>query len=539
MKTKIVLWGSNEKDEKVLLALELLAKSNKVNIYVFSEPNATEELSKELLDNWRNGKDTTFPEGYETFERELSVTESILPENLKVSRGDIVQRAQTEWHFVVLSSKLNEVYQTELSELKEKIEKLTAYDSETWESLKAFWNKVQEQVRDRNLFRDHANSLRDNTNELFAKLKTMRASLDEEFQTLSSKHFENFMGSLDDVEKKIKEELKLQNIFEELKKMQRAFRDTKLTRDHRSKIWERLDAAFKVVKEKRFGPNADNDNSPSERLQRRYKGLLAAIDKMNKSIQRDRDDLEFQNRKVASSDGQLEAQIRQAKIKMIEERIRSKEEKLGEMMLTKTELEKRIESQKEKDRKKAERDKLEEAKKAAKQKIAEEIRKRDEGIKEEPKSTETLSSAIGTTMSEALEDVVDTVKAVAEVVGGKIEEAVDDLKEKVEEIIETPKAEEEAAPSLADDLKVIEGIGPKLEEVLNEAGIKSYKHLADKTPEQIQVILATAGSRYNRHDPSTWPQQAALAAAGEWDQLKAWQDELDGGRVVQNSGEEE
>ncbi len=99
---------------------------------------------------------------------------------------------------------------------------------------------------------------------------------------------------------------------------------------------------------------------------------------------------------------------------------------------------------------------------------------------------------------------------------------------------ETTKAEPVAVaeenPAEADDLEKVEGIGPKIAEVLAEAGIDTFAKLADSTPEAIREILDTAGSQFASHDPATWPQQAKLAADGKWDELKAWQDELDGGR---------
>lgn len=84
----------------------------------------------------------------------------------------------------------------------------------------------------------------------------------------------------------------------------------------------------------------------------------------------------------------------------------------------------------------------------------------------------------------------------------------------------------------AEDLKVIEGIGPKIEQLLKEAGINTWHDLAGTDLERLQAILADAGERYRIHDPSTWSQQALLAANAKWEDLQQMQDELKGGRRV-------
>ena len=81
-----------------------------------------------------------------------------------------------------------------------------------------------------------------------------------------------------------------------------------------------------------------------------------------------------------------------------------------------------------------------------------------------------------------------------------------------------------------DDLKKIEGIGPKISEILTNAGIGTFAKLAASEADKIREILAEAGNRYKMHDPTTWPKQAQLAADGKWDELKTLQDELDGGK---------
>jgi predicted flap endonuclease-1-like 5' DNA nuclease len=80
------------------------------------------------------------------------------------------------------------------------------------------------------------------------------------------------------------------------------------------------------------------------------------------------------------------------------------------------------------------------------------------------------------------------------------------------------------------NLKLIEGIGPKIESVLKDAGISTMSVLADTPAERLREILDGAGSRFKSHDPKTWPVQAGLAADGKFEELKAWQKEMKGGK---------
>jgi predicted flap endonuclease-1-like 5' DNA nuclease len=86
--------------------------------------------------------------------------------------------------------------------------------------------------------------------------------------------------------------------------------------------------------------------------------------------------------------------------------------------------------------------------------------------------------------------------------------------------------ERAAAP---DDLTRIEGIGPRLQGILYEAGITTFAEMAAQPPEQLTEIVKSAGFAAP-FDATSWPRQAELAANGEWDVLAALQDDLTGGR---------
>lgn len=80
------------------------------------------------------------------------------------------------------------------------------------------------------------------------------------------------------------------------------------------------------------------------------------------------------------------------------------------------------------------------------------------------------------------------------------------------------------------DLKIVEGIGPKIEELFNTSGILTWKALGETSVDRCQEILDKAGERFQVHNPSTWPRQAMLAYEGKWQELKDWQEKLDGGK---------
>ncbi len=98
----------------------------------------------------------------------------------------------------------------------------------------------------------------------------------------------------------------------------------------------------------------------------------------------------------------------------------------------------------------------------------------------------------------------------------------------------------EAAPVMAtgnapatkggkDNLEIIEGVGPKIAQVLNENGITTFGQLADAEPEAITAMLKASGGRFSLANPESWAEQAALLRDGKMDEFKKLTDALVGG----------
>lgn len=128
---------------------------------------------------------------------------------------------------------------------------------------------------------------------------------------------------------------------------------------------------------------------------------------------------------------------------------------------------------------------------------------------------------------------------------GKLKTEIDSLKTKnsagntqgFASLSETPIPYDAAAALAAfgkkikqDDLKIVEGIGPKIEELYHNEGIKTWKALSETPLKQSKAILAAAGDKYAVHNPGSWAKQALMAYEGKWAKLKKWQEKHKGGK---------
>ncbi|GGD48880.1 hypothetical protein GCM10011514_11260 [Emticicia aquatilis] len=196
-------------------------------------------------------------------------------------------------------------------------------------------------------------------------------------------------------------------------------------------------------------------------------------------------------------------------------------------------------------------------------KVAETVVEEVEEIAEPTAEVEEIIADIPSitpeTSEEIVEEVIEETSPIAEAIAEPvIEETIIETpvvaEEQIEEVVEAPIIEEPVVTTTilsssvnnyveptverevsrntpkADELEIIEGIGPKIAMLLYDSGIFTFRDLAITPVYKIQEILDQAGPQFARHDPSTWTQQAKLAAEGRWNDLEALKFYLVGGR---------
>lgn len=150
-------------------------------------------------------------------------------------------------------------------------------------------------------------------------------------------------------------------------------------------------------------------------------------------------------------------------------------------------------------------------------------------------SAKTIAGAVAqdaagkaTDVAQEISDTTGTAAdAIADAADDIVEDALDTTRSVAAAALAVPSMDELEDRKVSHDLSEIEGIGPAISAALEQRGIRSFADLAGTDVEQLRTILADAGIGA---DPDTWPRQARLAMLGHWDELRALQERLQGGR---------
>ena len=342
-KEKFAIWATNEKNERVLVALKLDTAQFKVFMYQFGEKEINATFSEKLLQNWVQGEDVEFPEG--TVEKELDLSDdSLLPENIKVEgKTGAIRQLQNEWSYQLLTSKLWESFNFELDEIKTKAREIKDYSQDLFDQCKSYWERALEYRKEKDLNQDRLDFIKEEINNVFDHLKFLRQNAAKERDELTEKFKAEFSESLAKIGKMLDtNNVHFKSLMEDLKTMQAQLKEANLRRDIKNNLYDEVQKYFELIKEKR-NHVLGGGNSMNSHRNKRLEGLQGAMDKIQKSLDMDKRDLEYNLKRLENSGvSKLEMQLREAKLKMIKDRVSSKEEKIIDIKNTYAQVEKEI-----------------------------------------------------------------------------------------------------------------------------------------------------------------------------------------------------
>ena len=330
MKDKIVFWGTNQNEEKILITLRLRLSDDRVDIWTFPEKSLKQDFIDQMFQDWNNIDVDNFPQPHSYLERTMG-EQSLLPDEIKANDTEIVRRAEEEWYVQILSAKLKNRLQEQVRSLLHQVEAMETYDKEVWAITKSFWDKVSEHYQARDLNKEHAGALRDKLNLCFKKLKLLMEVENKKYEAEAQNIFDEFVQKIEDIKPRISPTNNLKALFGELNNLQKEANKAALTGKLRHELKKHFDEVFTELK-------AIRKSLVSNKLNRRINGLQKAIDKMQRSLDYDLDSLNFQESRMKNAGGKLEMQLREAKIKMISSKVDSKQTKLDDMHKTLNEL---------------------------------------------------------------------------------------------------------------------------------------------------------------------------------------------------------
>ncbi len=327
-KNKFATRALNSKDEPIFVTMELAVSTMEIEIKSFPIATKSDSEIEDLITKWNNGETIEYPEGTEEQKRAFT-DESLLPDNIKVDgKSGAIRQLQNEWSYLILNTKLFEQFNTDLDIIKQKAGEIKAFSHELFDETKEFWEKILEFKKEREISQDKLNFFKEEINGVFDHLKHLKESMLKEKDEFSDKIKQEFTESISNIEAKLTEStVHFKTLMDELKEMQTKLKSSDVKRDIKNILFDQLQGTFEKVKTKRDEILGGAQNS-------RVSGLQTALERIQKTLDLDKKDLDYNVKKLKVVNNNLELQLREAKINVLKDRIASKEEKVADITKT-------------------------------------------------------------------------------------------------------------------------------------------------------------------------------------------------------------
>ncbi|HPN18455.1 MAG TPA: hypothetical protein PK546_02880 [Chitinophagales bacterium] len=339
MNTRLVLWGEIGTDRKALIAIHLDEETAKIHIHAFPKEDVTKEIQDAVFVEWKNGGEYTFPDNAIHWEIDAN-SDTILPEEVKVDRLDVVLQSQHKWGKKLMSSKINQLLTDEVKLLEEKASVVAEYDQSLWDKAKAQWEKIASYQKKNEISWEQTTVLKDKINAVFEALKAVKRINNENEDQANAVLVKNYYKRIEDLQAKLIYNDQWKFIFEELKKIQTELKDAAIRWNHKRTIYNQVNAIFDDLRKYRM-------TEVVSKTQGRISQLTKILDGLKDSIARDNESYTMQVEKMQHyTRGKLSVEELKSRFGDILNRTKEKEAKAEGIKQTIAQLKADIEKEK-------------------------------------------------------------------------------------------------------------------------------------------------------------------------------------------------
>lgn len=360
MNTRLVLWGEIGTDRKALIAIHLDEETAKIHTYAFPREEVSKEIQDALFVEWKNGGEYTFPDTAIHWEIDAN-SDSILPEEVKVERLDVVLQSQHKWSKKLMSSKINQLLTDEVKLLEEKASVVADYDQSLWDKAKAQWEKIASYQKKNEITWEQTTVLKDKINAVFEALKAVKRINHENEDQANAVLVKSYFKKLEDLQSKLIYNDQWKHIVDELKKIQTELKDAAIRWNQKRAIYNQVNTIFDDLRKYRM-------TEVVSKTQERITQLNKILSGLKDSIARDKESYAMQVEKMQHyTRGKLSEAELSNRFGFILDKTKEKETKVAGIMQTiaqlKADIEKEKKQQQEREELKLKREQEELAKK--------------------------------------------------------------------------------------------------------------------------------------------------------------------------------